>query len=271
MDNQGIMAEIRTLLLEGNSPTQIIAMGYKTSSVYKAQQQIIRRPSSIPYQVPAQTPAQVIFANNGDPQAWLELREENQNLHQQLQDKEEQTAKLTEVQEELDRARDRIQKLEAVAQRGETLKARIAELEPIATSAAEAQNEAKRWQARYFSLSAQNVQEVQDWEQKLAAEQEARSEAEGQIVWYEKENARLKEANQELLVRLEQQPDQILQIVREQLRPVNQELEQLRPLKAWAGHPCTECGKPVNGVPSREVAGKILRKGRLVHKGCAYD
>lgn len=107
MDNQGIMAEIRGHLAAGNLPTQVIAMGYETSSVYKAQQQLQRRASN-PCSTPSPGPAQVIFTNSGDPQPWLELREVNLQLRQQLRDKEEQAPELARVQEELKRALERL-------------------------------------------------------------------------------------------------------------------------------------------------------------------
>ena len=47
------------------------------------------------------------------------------------------------------------------------------------------------------------------------------------------------------------------------------ELEHLRPLKVWAGHPCAHCGKALRGVVEREVAGALLRN--LAHKECLQE
>ena len=36
------------------------------------------------------------------------------------------------------------------------------------------------------------------------------------------------------------------------------EVQELRPLKVWAGHPCKHCKKPLLGVASREDAARLL-------------
>jgi hypothetical protein len=40
MNSNGIMEEIRNLLSQGTSSTEAIALGYKPSTVYKAQRQL---------------------------------------------------------------------------------------------------------------------------------------------------------------------------------------------------------------------------------------
>ena len=42
-----------------------------------------------------------------------------------------------------------------------------------------------------------------------------------------------------------------------------EDLEGLRPLEVWAGHPCAECGAPLRGVVPRETVG-VLLKDRLI-------
>ena len=45
-----------------------------------------------------------------------------------------------------------------------------------------------------------------------------------------------------------------------------EDLEGLRPLEVWAGHPCAECGAPLRGVVPRETAGVLLKD--LAHSEC---
>ena len=40
MSQNGIMAEIRALLAQNKSPKEVISLGYKPSTVYRAQQQL---------------------------------------------------------------------------------------------------------------------------------------------------------------------------------------------------------------------------------------
>ena len=45
-----------------------------------------------------------------------------------------------------------------------------------------------------------------------------------------------------------------------------EDLEQLRPLDVWTGHPCALCGGALRGVVKPEIAEKLLRD--LAHKEC---
>ena len=49
----------------------------------------------------------------------------------------------------------------------------------------------------------------------------------------------------------------------------DRELEQLRPLVVWAGHPCALCGGALRGVVEPEVAQELLRV--LAHKECLQE
>ena len=51
-----------------------------------------------------------------------------------------------------------------------------------------------------------------------------------------------------------------------ELEDRDRELQLLRPLKVWAGHPCALCGEPLRGVVNRQVAKAILKD--LAHKEC---
>ena len=75
----------------------------------------------------------------------------------------------------------------------------------------------------------------------------------------------LKDENQRLAQEVQEMPGRISGKLWEMLQPFNQELDELRLLKVWAGHPCKVCGKPTPGVTTREVAAKLLREGGYGH------
>lgn len=129
--------------------------------------------------------------------------------------------------------------MEVEAADAQALRERVAALEPEAESAGE-------WQRKYHDLedrlnrtAGPMDQEVQDWQGKFAAEQKARLHAESQADQYGAEAARMKEANQELRSKLESLPNHLAQEVWKLVQPLNAELEELRPLKIWAGHSCS--------------------------------
>ena len=87
MSQRGIMAEIRVLLAQEKSPKEIIILGYKPSTVYRAQQQL-EEGLPQPNQLPSQGSTQVVVNNNMEPQGITELaefKEENTRLIQQLE------------------------------------------------------------------------------------------------------------------------------------------------------------------------------------------
>ena len=49
----------------------------------------------------------------------------------------------------------------------------------------------------------------------------------------------------------------------------DQELQRLRPLQVWAGHPCALCREPLRGVVEPEVARELLKD--LVHRDCLEE
>jgi hypothetical protein len=79
MNSNGIMEEIRNLLSQGTSSTEAIALGYKPSTVYKAQRQLRQSPPKTD-----QPLAQVLVTNLGS-EAWSDLRTENTHLRQELE------------------------------------------------------------------------------------------------------------------------------------------------------------------------------------------
>ena len=112
------------------------------------------------------------------------------------------------------------------------------------------------------------AQELKQWQARLEQEQEARREADDLVLRRSSEIDQLRAENQYLAQQLEALPSKIVPKVWEQIQPMQQEMEELRQLKVWAGHPCSKCGKPTSGVPSREVAAKLLQDGGYGHGDC---
>ena len=86
MSQKGIMAEIRALLAQDKSAKEVISLGYKPSTVYRAQQQL-EEGLPQPGLLPPQGSTQVVVNNNIEPQTFGELgelKEENTLLNQQL-------------------------------------------------------------------------------------------------------------------------------------------------------------------------------------------
>jgi len=237
MPSNGIMKEIQSLLAQDKSNAEVIALGFRPSTVYKVQR-LLRQQSRENEQPPPQTMAQV-QVTNADPQAWSEPKDGTGHLNQQSGSLAGQAAEIASLRQELAETLERTAVLEVEAADAQALRERVAALEPEAESAGE-------WQRKYHDLedrlgrtAGPMDQEVQDWQGKFAAEQKARLHAESQADQYGAEAARMKEANQELRSKLESLPNHLAQEVWKLVQPLNAELEELRPLKIWAGHSCS--------------------------------
>ena len=237
MPNNGIMKEIRSLLDQEKSRAEIIALGFKPSTVSKAQRQL-RQENPKSEEMPLQDMTAVVAANS-DPQEWSEPKEEDSHLNQQWNSLEEQATEIASLQKKLAQTLDRIAQLEVVAGEVPALREQAAALEPTARSA-------DKWQKKYRDLEdrlghtvAAMGQEVQDWQSKFTEEQNARKGAEALADQHSAEVASLRESNRELQQRLQSLPDRLAQELWELVQPLNDELEDLRPLKVWAGHSCT--------------------------------
>jgi myosin heavy subunit len=266
MNRNGVMEEIRSLLSEGRSSTETIALGYKPSTVYKAQRQLGKSASVSGPPVTTQ-----VLVTNMASEDSTRLREENQALQEQVSSLAEVTAEKDSFREELDLALTQIEELAIEAGHAQMWQERLAQVEPAAAEAAELRREVRDLN-RNLNYSREVMdQQNQQWQADLQQEQEARKEADNLVAHRSSEIVQLKAEKQNLARQLEILPDQNLLKVSELVQPLKHELAALRKLKVWADHPCSRCGKPVQGVPSREVAAKILRQGRLVHGVCVNE
>ena len=262
MNTDGIMENIRNLLNEGRSSAEVIALGYAPSSVYKAQRQL-RKPTDRTDQ-----PVTHVLVTNMASEGWSELREENAKLRQQVSLLEEVTSERDTLGEELELAQSRIEELEANASQAQQLRDRLAAIEPEARAAGELRQEVNELEHQIKHTNATMAQEVHHWKGRLEQEQESRQVAEVLAAKRNSEIQQLRSENQRLTQEMQQMPDRISAKVWEMLQPFRQELEELRLLKVWAGHACSVCGKPTPGVPTREVAARLLREGGYAHGDC---
>ena len=102
---------------------------------------------------------------------------------------------------------------------------RIGELETKASSADEWMNKCHDLGSRLEDA----ITELQGWEEKFAADQKARNEAEDLAVQQGAEVDRLKEVNQELQQKLASLPEQLTKEVWKLVEPLHAELEKFRP------------------------------------------
>ena len=262
MTTNGIMEDIRNLLNEGKPSAEVIGLGYAPSSVYKAQRQLRKATDR------TDQPMTQVLVTNMASEGWSELREENTKLRQQVSLLEEMTAERDTLREELELARSRIEELEAKASQAQQLRIRMAALEPEARAAGELRQEVKELDNQIRNTNAAKVQEVQHWKAKFEQEEKSQRNAETLAAKRSSELDQLKAEHQRLTQAMQESPGRMSAKLLEMLQPFKKELEELRLLKVWVGHPCKVCGKPTPGTTTREVAAKLLREGGYGHSKC---
>ena len=140
----------------------------------------------------------------------------------------------------------------------------MAAIEPEARTAGELRQEVKELDHKMRKTNAAMAQEVHHWKVRFEQKEESRQDAEALAAKRSSEIDQLKAENQRLSQEVQEIPGPIWEI----LQPFKQELEELRLLKVWVGHPCEVCGKPTPGVTNRELAAKLLREGGYGHGDC---
>jgi DNA repair exonuclease SbcCD ATPase subunit len=257
MSTTGIMEEIRELLSQGKSSSEVIALGYKPPTVYKVQRQFRRQQPNGKVPVQVMDRDQSMFIREG-----LErLSAEDAEFFRCLFEPSEESAQYEALRTELDQARDRIAELEREAKETENIKARLKELEAQAESVG-----ALRWKVwileQDLNRSSQSQAELRQsnapWQKRYREEQSAREQADRQARDYQQQASQWQQAYQVVNSKLEASTKVITNL--------RAELQNLEPLEVWAGHPCCICGKPMTGSVSRELAAK-LQKG-MGHKRC---
>ena len=250
MNTTGIMEDIRSLLNEGRSSAEVIALGYAPSSVYKAQRQLRKATDR------TDQPVTQVLVTNMASDGWAELREENTKLRLQVSVLEELTAERDTLREELELAGSRIEDLEAKASQAKQLRDRLASIEPEARAAGKLRQEVNVLDHQVRHTNAAMAQEVHQWKGRFEQGEESRQVAETLAAKKNSEINGLKAENQRMSQEVQEIPGRIW----EMLQPFRKELDELRLLKV--------CGKPTPGTPSREVAATLLREGSYAHGDC---
>ena len=263
MNVNGVMEEIRNLLRAGRSSTETIALGYKPSTVYKAQRQLGK--STAVSGPPVTT--QVLVTNMASEDS-TRLREQILVLQEQVSSLAEVTMERDSFKEQLGSAFNQMEDLAVRANQAQMWQERWAEVEPAVAEADDLRREVHFLNRHLGQFHEVLTQEVHQWQAKLQQEQQSRWEADNLVAQRGSQIDQLKTKNQALAQQLEAIPGLVSDKFAELVQPLLVELEQLRPLKVWTGHPCSKCGKPISGVTSRELAADLLREAGFRHGNC---
>jgi DNA repair exonuclease SbcCD ATPase subunit len=163
----------------------------------------------------------------------IRLRQEVDNLEGQLECVVDAAVQL---EAQVQTLRERVKALESEAASAGQLRQRVRELEGQLERAAHTE--------------AAMQQGTAQWQGKVAAEQIARQRAEAQTVTVRQDNQHL----QDELARWQQWGAN----AQATFQSLNAEVEGLRPLNVWVGHPCKVCKQPLPGIVSREDAAKAM-------------
>ena len=181
---------------------------------------------------------------------------------------EEQITELDPLREEMEQAESQINQLRLEASQNGVLRERFAALESEARATGKALKQSQELEAQLSSTNVEFGHKVHEWQDKFSQEQMGRQGAQALSDQLRAEVDRLKETNQQLQLRIDRIPKDVTREVWTLIEPMQKELEELRLLKVWVGHPCAGCGKPTSGVTSRKAAGEILREAHYGHGEC---
>jgi hypothetical protein len=131
MAGHGVMQEIRTLLSQGKSSGEVIALGYKPPTVYKVQRQLNRKiqgGGSSPVQALGQAPVMTV-----NTQARPDLEAENEELRAEIEGLQEKAEEAETLRLQLDQANITVHSLvarsEALASERDNLRNKASNLE----------------------------------------------------------------------------------------------------------------------------------------------
>lgn len=265
MASNGIMQGIRDLLSQGQTSSQVIALGNKSSTVYKVQRQL-RQKQQRNGTASAQAAVHVLPPH--EPELPEESNDESDGdggFLDYLFGPVKEPTETDRLHGELGQARRRIAELELKTGEVQTLQNQVdtleAENELISPLIAQVrQLEAELEQANQSQASLR--QSIFRWQSGVQKEQSGR-QADRQEADRQSEESRSQISHwQQAAQNLKSQLDASAQVI----AVLHAELQQLEPLKAWSGHRCAVCHLPMSGSVSRELAAE-LQKG-LAHHAC---
>ena len=246
-----ITQQVRKQLHEGKSSAEVIALGFKPSTVYKVQHQWRRGEDGPEVGSPGPEVEALGTTGSNDPPSEQDPNEtdpeeeslellaaaaEIEGLRIQMSDLEVHAEHLEREAEEADMLRERITTLTSEAQQAEALRGQVRALQTQLHHACHTEAAMRQGAAQF--------------RQQLGAEQEARRMSESESTNQAREIMGLRQecqSQQEILGRAESALNALLA-----------EVETLRPLRVWAGHPCQRCGKPMSGLVDRATAARLL-------------
>jgi DNA repair exonuclease SbcCD ATPase subunit len=258
MASNNIMQDIRNLLSEGKSSGEVIALGYKPPTVYKVQRQLRQK-----QQPNGRAPLQLMDQDQSitDREGPDELSAEDAEFFRCFFEPTDEATQSGDLRAQLDQARDRIEELEAEAGKVQVLQERVNTLRAEAAAGVALRRRVQELE-RDLELSSQTQTDLRQssaqWQSKFQEERSAREQAERQARDCQEQASQWQQAYQIVSSKLEDSTQVIANL--------HAEIQKLEPLKAWAGHPCAVCGKPMTGSVSRELAAN-LQKG-MGHKRC---
>ena len=251
---KGLMDEIKERLEEDVSSGELIAMGYRPATVYKAQrawrdarQQDSERQDELHDQ------AEMVASDYGFS--------DDENVEKTADDSESSGAELEILRIQAGRLEAMIDEFDEIAHENEDLRKQVAVMELEARESAQLRQRTRQLEAdRHLSQLARTNLQHQFNDANLLSKDQSKQIAilERQVTGAKSQNATFANENAQLMEQL--------QNCRQHIERQTTELKGVNPLKVWAGHPCAVCRRPMSGVASRELAASLLRD--LGHPAC---
>lgn len=250
---RGLMDEIKERLEENVSSGELIAMGYRPATVYKAQR--AWRDSQQQDGEPQDELVDQTALEEPELEAYDESREETTD------DSEGLRAELEILRLHVEAHKATTIELDEVVVENESLKRRLASMDQQARELVGLRRRVGLSEAnRHFSHHAQAKlqQQLSSTELQLKNASEQRTQLEHQLAGAKVQIATLKND----YVKISEE----LQLHKQHIGRLSTKLQSTMPLKVWAGHPCSACRKPMSGVVSHDMAKVLLRD--LGHQAC---
>jgi DNA repair exonuclease SbcCD ATPase subunit len=173
------MQDIRVLLSQGKSTTEVIALGYKPPTVYKVQRQLRQK-----QQPDGRAPVQLMDQSISDREGQKELSAEDAEFFWCFFEPADGPAQFEALRAELDEARGRIEELEGKVGKVQVLQEKVHTLKAEAEAGIELrrrvqelERELERSSQTQADLRQSNIQ----WQSRFQAERSARQQAEQRV------------------------------------------------------------------------------------------
>ena len=243
---KGIMEEIKDHLEEDLSSGELIAMGYRPATVYKAQRawRDAQRRESEPFDDFSGQEA----IEGSDLPGSEQFEEDGKD------DSEALRAELEMLRLEAEGYEATINQLEETVQENEALKEQLAVMRQETNELAHSRQRIRLLEAnwhfsRHAGTKLQN--QLDSAERQLQERSEQRAQLEQQVLGANTHIANLANENGQMVEQL--------RLWRQLIERLTTELQGVMPLKVWAGHPCKVCRGPMPGVVSHDAATSLLQ------------